>query len=147
MTKLRNLLVTLNVESRKRKKALMLHQASDDVFQIYETLNLGEDDSNYDIVKQELTKYFSSRKNKELEWYEFRYLQQRKDGTTDQFATRLRQKAENCEFVNIDGEIQSQIIQGCVSRKLHLKCLEEEKQLMDLLTMTRTMEIAEEQFI
>ena len=45
----------------------MLHYAGDDVLTIYETLNLGEDDSNCDIVKQELTQYFSPRKNKELE--------------------------------------------------------------------------------
>ena len=76
----------------------MLHYVGDDAFEIYETLNLLEDDSNYDI-KQELAKRFSPRKNKELERYEFRNLQQHKDKSTDPFTMRLRQKAENCEFV------------------------------------------------
>ena len=80
-----------------------------------------------------------------MERYEFKNLQQRKDETIDQLGTRLQQKTENWEFVDKDGKIRSQIIQGCLSRKLHLKCLEDEKQLIDLLTMARTMEIAERQ--
>ena len=56
ISKLENLFVALNVEFRKRKKSLILHYTGDDVFEIYETLNLGANDSNFDIVKQQLTK-------------------------------------------------------------------------------------------
>ena len=72
-------------------------------------------------------------------------MRQNHDKTIDQFATRLRQKAENCEFVEKDGEIKSQVIQGCWSSKLRVKCLEEEKSLNNMLTMARTMEIVQKQ--
>ena len=94
------------------------------------------------MTRKRLTAYFEPKKNKEFERYEFRNLKQFKDETIDQFATRLLQKSENCEFADKDGEIKSQIIQGCFSQKLHAKYLEEDKTLKDMLTMARTMEIA-----
>ncbi|XP_052806647.1 uncharacterized protein K02A2.6-like [Mya arenaria] len=145
VTKLENLFTGLSIDSKKRRKALLLHYAGDEVFEIYETLNLGDSDSNYDDVKQGLTGYFQPKKNREFERFEFRNLKQHHAETIDQFATRLRHKADNCEFSDKDGEIKSQIIQGCVSKKLRLKCLEEDKPLKDILTMGRTMEIADRQ--
>ena len=84
---------------------------------LFSYLFLGADDSNYDDTKTALTAYFEPKKNKEFEQYEFRNLKQFKDETIDQFATRLRQKSENCEFADKDGEIKSQIIQGCFFSK------------------------------
>ena len=77
-----------------------------------------------------------TKKNKEFERYQ----------SIDQYATRLRQKAENCEFTIKEDEIKSQIIQGCTSRKLRTRCLQDEKTLSDISTMARTMEIADRQF-
>lgn len=48
----------MNIDSRKRKKALLLHYAGDQVFEVYETLGLNNDDSKYDEVKRRLTEYF-----------------------------------------------------------------------------------------
>lgn len=44
-------------------------------------------------------------------------MRQQENESVDQFCTRLRQKAERCEFTNKEDEITSQIIQGCTSRK------------------------------
>ncbi|XP_060596962.1 uncharacterized protein K02A2.6-like [Ruditapes philippinarum] len=64
----------------------------------------------------------------------------------DQFTTRLRQKAKNCEFSDIDSEIKSQIIQGVVSQNMRMQCLQDpDKSLNDLLTKMRTMEISKTQ--
>ena len=143
VAKLENLFVGLNIDSKKRKKALLLHYSGDDVFEIYETLNLGADDQNYDDTKTGLDNYFNPKKNKEFERYEFRCLKQMKNETIDQFVTRLRQKSANCEFTDKDAEIKSQMIQGCASQRLRTKCLEQDKTLTDLLTMARTMEVAQ----
>ena len=143
--KLENLFTGLTIESKKRRKALLLHYAGDEVFEIYETLNLGDSDSNYDEVKKGLADHFQPKKNREFERFEFRNMKQQQAESIDQFVTRLRQKAENCEFMDKDGEIKSQIIQGCESKKLRLKCLEEDKPLQAILTMARTMEIADKQ--
>ena len=74
VAKLEHLFVGLNIDSKKRKKALLLHYSGDDVFKIYETLNLGADDQNYDDTKTGLDNYFNPKKNKEFERYEFRSL-------------------------------------------------------------------------
>ena len=78
----------------------MLHYSGDDVFEIYETLNLGADDQNYDDTKTGLGNYFNPKKIKEFERYEFRSIKQMKNETVDQFVTRLRQKSANCEFTD-----------------------------------------------
>ena len=64
VAKLENLFVGLNIDSKKRKKALLLHYSGDDVFEIYETLNLDADDQNYDDTKTGLDNYFNPKKNK-----------------------------------------------------------------------------------
>ena len=145
ISKLENLFTGMAIDAKKRKKALLLHYAGDEVFEIYETLNMGDNDSNYDTTKTALGNYFNPKKNKEFERYEFRNIKQGQNETIDQFATRLRQKAENCDFTDKDGEIKSQIIQGCYSHRLRTKCLEDDKELTNLLTMARTMEIANKQ--
>ena len=67
IAKLEILFVALDMEARKRKKALFLHYAGDEVFDIYDTLGLSGDKANYDEVKQGLTNYFQPKKNKEFE--------------------------------------------------------------------------------
>ena len=92
MTKLENLFVGLNIDSKKRKKALLLHYSGDKIFKIYKTLNLGADDQNYDDTKTALNNYFNPKKNKEFERYEFRNSKQMKNETIDKSVTRFRQK-------------------------------------------------------
>ena len=40
--KLENLFVAMNIDSNKRKKALLLHFAGDEVFEIHQTLPFGK---------------------------------------------------------------------------------------------------------
>ena len=82
----------MNIDKNKRKKALLLHYSGDEVFEIYETLNLGEKDDNFDDTKTALKNYFQPKKNKEFERFEFRNIRQIKGDTIDQFVTKLRQK-------------------------------------------------------
>ena len=99
----------------------MIHYGGDELFDVYETLNVGVYDQNYDRTKSALTNYYEPKKNKELERFELRKMRQFKEETFDQFATRLREKMENCEFADKDGEIKSHIIQGCPSQKTQNK--------------------------
>ena len=62
--------------------------------------------------------------------------------TLDQFYTRLRQLASNCEFDKVDAELKSQIILGCKSSTLRRKALEDDKCLEDLLKLGRVSEAA-----
>ena len=60
---------------------------------VYETLDLNDNDSNYDETKAALKGYFSPKINTELEKYEFRNLTQHQGESIDKFTTRLRQKS------------------------------------------------------
>ena len=121
VNKLENLFTGLNITSKKRKKALLLHYSGDDVYEIYDTLNLGADEENYDDTKDQLETYFNPRKNTQFEIFEFRNMKQLKGETIDQFTLRLRQKAKNCAFTNAEPEIKSQFIQGMSSQKLRTR--------------------------
>ena len=146
VNKIENLFVGLNVETKKRRKALLLHYAGDEVYEIYETLDLNNSDSNYDETKAALKQHFSANTNTEFEKFEFRNLQQQQGESIDQFTTRLRQKATHCAFGNKDDEIKSQFIQGVSSQKLRIRCLESsDKPLSDLLKIARTMDLAQAQ--
>ncbi|KAK3103818.1 hypothetical protein FSP39_022146 [Pinctada imbricata] len=70
-------------------------------------------------------------------------MKQLQEETVDQFATRLRQKPKHCDFADNDGEIKSQIIQGCTSNDLRRKALRDNLDLTKLLSTA--MEIANKQ--
>lgn len=83
--------------------------------------------------------------NKEYERYKFRQAKQETGETFEQFYTRLRQLSRNCEFIEVDDEIKSQLIMGCVSTKLRRKALSETMTLTKLLQCGRSQETAEDQ--
>ena len=70
-----NLLMAMNINDAKRKKAMLLHYVGEEVVDIFETLEVEERDDNEDVfVKAEkaLRSYFTPRKNTEFEVYKFR---------------------------------------------------------------------------
>ena len=60
--------------ARKGKKALPLHYAGDEVFEIYGTIDNTGDEKGFDETKQALTNYFKPKVNTEFEIFEFRHL-------------------------------------------------------------------------
>ena len=76
----------MSIYAKKRKKALLLHYAGNEVFKIYETLNLAADESNYDTTKKALEDYFNPKKNKEFKRYEFRNIKQGQNETMTNLA-------------------------------------------------------------
>lgn len=143
--KLENLFVAMNVDSNKRKKALLLHYAGDEVFEIHQTLPDTGNENDYAASKTALNGYFKPQLNTEFEVFEYRQMKQKDSETVDEFATRLRQKADHCNFDDNNKEIKSQIIQGCKSAKLRRKALQENLTLANLLLTARQMELANEQ--
>ena len=59
----------------------------------------------------------------------FRNASQRDDKTIEQVITRFRQKAETCEFTEVEEHIRDQIIEKRSSIVLRQKCLEKGKEL------------------
>ena len=149
-----NLLVAIGITDNIRKRALLLHVAGERVYEIFLGLvvaAVAEDadpavSSEYINAKTALNEYFNSKRNVEFEVYTFRLARQRADETTDSYHARLRTLAKYCEFVNLDSEIKSHIIQTCTSSRLRRRALTEpEMTLTNLLIIARAMESTERQ--
>ena len=78
----------------------------------------------------------------------FRSGKQEHDETLDQFHIRLLHLSKYCEFVDLNRELKSQVIFGCVSLRVRRKALQEHGlTLNDILTYARTIETSEQQTV
>jgi hypothetical protein len=139
-----NFLTAMNATEPKRKRALLLHYIGEVAYDIFDTLHeTGED---YDTAIEKRSGYFTPKKNIDYEVYVFRQEKQRTGETLDQYATRLRKLASTCEFIDLNKELKSQIILGCVSSRLRRRALRESTlTLGQLLSHGGAMETAEKQ--
>ena len=86
------------VKHANQKRALTLHTAGLSVQDIFFTLDEGTCENNYLKAKDALDKYFKPQANVPYERLCFREMSQLPRETVEQFVTRLRQKAQSCEF-------------------------------------------------
>ena len=143
VSRLENLFVGLKIENDDCKRALLLHYAGEGVYDIYDA-EKGETEATYTATKQVLTTYFEPKKNTQMEVYQFRSYKQKEGQSLDEFVTELRKLAKTCEFTNMGNEILSQVIQNCKSNRLRRRALREpDKTLNDILTLGRTLEMAD----
>lgn len=86
------------------------------------------------------------KKNVVYEVFQFRQAVQMPGETVEQFATRLRKIAVNCEFTDVKREIKTAIIQHCLSKRLRRFALREADLTLDgLLAKARSQEASEVQ--
>ena len=134
----------MNITDDKQKRALLLYQAGPETQEIFETLTDTGDD--YKTAQEKLDAYFSPKKNVNYEIFQFRQAVQQPGETVDQFTTRLRKIAINCEFHDTSKEIKAVIIQNCQSKRLRRYALREDAlTLDDLLAKARSLEASEMQ--
>ena len=147
------LLVAIGVADNIRKRAL-LHMAGERVYDIFQGLVVAVVTeyadpaviNEYINAKPALNEYFNPKRNVEFEVYTFRLARQCSDETTVSYLARLRTVAKYCEFVNLDSEIKSHIIQTYTSSRLRRRALTEpEMTLANLLIIARAMESTEHQ--
>ena len=118
-----------------QRKALLLHTAGMEAKDIFFTLTLVEGeagDSSYVIAKKTLNQYFTPLLIVPYERHAFRSMAQESNETIEQFITRLRVKAETCEFGVIDlvdEQIRDQVVEKCASNHLRHKLLEKGRTL------------------
>ena len=115
------------ISDQKQKCSMLLHCGGMQLQDIYFTLK--GDLSKYDDAEKALTQYFQLSINVPFERHVFRNASQRDDETIEQFITRLRQKAETCEFTKVEEHIRDQIIEKCNSNVLRQKFLEKRKRV------------------
>ena len=106
-----------------RKRALLLYLAGRRVREIFANVTGTGEDDNFDTAITKLTEYFTPLKNRRYEVYRFRQLTQGDNESLDAFHMRLRAASSNCEFTNVDFEIEQQIITGGKSTQIRRKAL------------------------
>jgi len=149
VSRLKNVFVGYNIDSNKRKKALLLTFGGEDLNDIVDSLpesatTAGSGENCFDKLVTAITEYFNPSTNVEFQKYTFRHMQQSGDNI-DSFYNELRQVATTCAFTSADSEIKSQLISGCKSHKVRQKGLSEPTiTLVKLLEYARTLEVTEE---
>ena len=137
------------IENNNQKRALLLHSAGMDVQDIFETLTdvpfaplfEGDTDNVYKQAMRKLDGYFTPKGNVPYERHIFRSLKQDASETVDQYVSRLKKQALNCEFGDEAARsemIRDQVIDACQSSHLRKKLL----QKGDDLTLDTVLETA-----
>ena len=86
----------LGIDDTKQKRALLLYQVGEATQAVFDTFS--ETGDGFDTAMTELDEYFSPKKNLNYEIFKFRTTPQMSGETTNQYTTRLRKLAVNCEF-------------------------------------------------
>ena len=98
------------------------------------------------VTMEQLDDYFSPQVNVPYERHLFRNTKQLSAETVDQFITRLRQRADYCDFGDkMNEQIRDQVIDKCVSHQLRRKLLVKGKNLTldQLQSIARAREASE----
>ena len=119
----KGLIITADKEDNKiQRRALLLHCAGPDVQDIFDVLPDTGTAKEYEKAETALNQYFVSQINVPYERHLFREMTQSDEETSDQFAVRLRRKAQLCDYGGqVDDQIRDQIISKCKSNELHKK--------------------------
>ena len=137
------------VKNVDQKKALLLHTAGLNVQDIYFTLTEEGGSDGYQKAKATLNKYFKPQANVPYEKLCFREKGQLANETVEQFVTRLRQKAQTCEFgdaATVNEQIRDQVTSNCLSHEPRRKLLHKGRNLTpQLREIARSMEESEKQ--
>ena len=86
-----NLMIALDVEDDKRKRALLLHYMGESTLDIFETLADTGTANDYIKACDTLNKHFTPQKNTSFDVYTFQNTKQRVDETLDQYHVGLVQ--------------------------------------------------------
>ena len=143
LNRFENFLVALNITAEGQKKAMLLHYAGEDVYDIYDTYR--DDADSYTNVKEKLSTHFKPTKHTQFRVFEFRQTHQLQNETVDIYVTRLRTLAKDCEFHSMETAIIGQITQGCAHSRVRRKSLKPGIELTELLEFARTLETTEKE--
>ncbi|KAK9753862.1 Reverse transcriptase (RNA-dependent DNA polymerase) [Popillia japonica] len=143
-----NYLVATNIKCEERKKAMLLHFAGEDVFDLYVSLPDPPDNVNtspetssettqatgssqtlkvYELAKQKLNMYFKPKLNLQFEIFKFRQAKQESSENIDQFYARLLKLSKTCNFNKPEDEIKCQIILNTTNSGLRRYALNEDE--------------------
>lgn len=126
-------------KNKQRRRALLLHLAGQDVQDIFSTFPWTGEVTDYAAAVDALNTYFVPQVNAAYARQTFHKVSQKQGETVQQFCTRLRQAAKDCDFQgDKDNQIRDAILSKCCSEYVRRKLLEEGPHL----TLARALEVA-----
>ena len=114
-----------NITNDKQKRNILLHLAGPKVQKIFKTLREPEEERTFKSASDALDDYFLPKKNVVCERLIFGEAVQEPHESIDQFATRLRNLSDHCQFENVDDAVRDQLVKACLSTKLKKFALRE----------------------
>ena len=124
---------------RQRRRALLLHLAGGEVQEIFSTLDDTGEEVNYKQCVKVLNEYFVPQVNHALARQRFQQLTPSQGETVQQFSTRLRKTAADCNYGDdMQNHIRDAILWKCRSTYIRRRLLEEG----DGLTLYKTLALA-----
>ena len=114
-----------NITNDKQKRNLLLHLAGPKVQKIFKTLREPEEERTFKSASDALDGYFLPKKSVFYERFIFGEAVQEPHESIDQFATRLRNLSDHCQFENVDDAVRYQLVKACLSTKLKKFALRE----------------------
>ena len=118
---------------------MLLHLAGPDVQEIFTTVTETGDATNYASAVEALNPYFVPQVNSAFTRQTFYRITQNPGETVQQFVTRLRKAAKDCDFgTDTDNQIRDAVLNKCTSTYIKRKLLEGGQGL----NLTRTLEVA-----
>ncbi|XP_070546576.1 uncharacterized protein [Ptychodera flava] len=123
----------------RQRRAQLLHLAGPDVQDVFSTLDDTGTPTEYSKAVDALNSHFVPVANSAYARRSFRSLTHEKGETVQQFVTRLRRAAKDCEFgADADNQIRDEVIAKCNSDYIRRKLLEEGS----TLTLANTLKVA-----
>lgn len=119
---------------------MLLHWAGPDMQEIFTTLTETGDTTDYNRAVEVLNAYLVPQVNSVFARQTFHQISQKPGETVQQFATRLKKAAKDCDFgTDADNQIRDAVlIMQCTSTYIKRKLLEEGQGL----NLKRTLEVA-----
>ena len=118
---------------------MLLYLAGPDVQEIFTTLTETGDATNYASAVEALNAYFVPQVDSAFALQTFYRITQNPGETVQQFVTRLRKAAKDCDFcTDTANQIRDAALNKCTSTYIKWKLLEEGQGL----NLTRTLEVA-----
>ena len=127
---------------------LVVHAVQD----IFFSIEISEPDENnadtnnvYKVAVLKLNEHFTPHTNVTYKRSVFRSMCQLLGESIDKYITRLKQKAQYCNFADESEMIRDQVIEKCTSHRLRRKLLERADVKLDVIKLAQTIEFADEQ--
>ena len=126
-------------EAGDKKDAVLIYEGTE-IRKLNESLQDPMEGDVYSKLNEKLTDYYAPKKNAHYARYLFLKMRPNVGESTVSYAARLREKAVNCEFYDLDERILEQIIQTTDNAELVRKVLHKKLTLQQTLAEMQVLE-------